>query len=307
VFQSLKHTIEYALVRMFAALFFVLGRRWGLRLGRAIGWALFKLGKRHRNIALDNLRHAFGDGLSEDERLRIVLGAFQNLTMNAAELCMFYRIATLENLHEFVEFKDEHLLVDALAEGRGVIIVTGHVGNWELGGSAVSMKFAPCHSVARTLKNPKVDRWLNDLRQRTGQFIIPKEGALRGMVSLLREGKLLAFALDQHAGDKGIPVEFFGRKAYTFDSVAALSKRFGVPVILGFDRRLDDGFRHEMWAVARVDPGDASVEELTARYTKVTEDVIREKPEQWLWMHRRWKESKSRKPTESPIEPAEQQ
>jgi KDO2-lipid IV(A) lauroyltransferase len=292
--QGTKHNIEYGLVRLFAALFCLLGPRWGLSVARGIGWLAFRLDRRHRRIALENLRHAFGDGLTDKDRRRIVLGAFQNLAMNAAEFCTFHRVVRPENLGDFVQFRNERLLTDALAEGRGAMLVTGHIGNWEIGGNAVSMRFAPCHSIARALKNPKVDRWVNEIRQKTGQRIIPKDGALRSMVSLLREGKLLAFLLDQHAGDKGIPVDFFGRKAYTFDSVAALSKRFNVPVICGFDRRIGNRFKHEMRAVERIDPGNASVEELTARYTKFIEDTVRETPEAWLWMHRRWKESKPR-------------
>jgi KDO2-lipid IV(A) lauroyltransferase len=214
--------------------------------------------------------------------------------MNMVEFCLFPRIVNLQNFDRFVRFRNEQMVKDWLAQGHSAILVSAHLGNWELGACAVSMKAVPCYSIARPLKNPILDRWLNEMRQRTGARVFPKTGALRSMVRYLHEGKLLVFLLDQHAGDKGIPVEFFGRKAYTFDSVATISKRFHVPVFLAFDRRIDDRFFHEMRCVARVDPDAGSVEELTAQYTRLIEQAVRETPDQWLWMHRRWKESKPR-------------
>ena len=292
--KAVQHVLEYALLRTFASAFGLLGPKLGLRVARALGWVAFRLSRRHRGIALDNLRHAFGDERSEQERLRIVRRAFQNLTMNMAEICLFHRTVRPDNLDQFVSFRDLEALEQALSEGRGVIMVSAHLGNWELGALSLSMKVCPCYSIARTLSNTKVDEWLNSMRRKCGQEVIPKAGALRSMVGLLRQGKCLGFLLDQHAGDKGLPVEFFGRKAYAFDSVAALSKRLNTPVVLVFGRRIDDEFRHEVRIAERIDPGDASIEDLTARYTKVIETAVRETPDAWLWMHRRWKESKSR-------------
>jgi len=286
----MKHTIEYVLARCLAAFITLLGQRLGMSFARGLGWLIFKLDSRHRLVALENLETAFGDQLDVSEKNRIVCCAFQNLVLNAVELLLFYRLVRPDNIQRFIRFKDVHILEEALAEGRGVILVSAHLGNWELAGCAISMAIAPTYSIARVLKNEKIDRWVNQLRQKTGAEIIPKDGALRTMVQHLRDGKLLVFLLDQNAGSKGIPVDFFGKQAYTFDSVASLSKRFNVPVVFGHGRRVGDEFNHELRAVARIDPGDLSVEELTSRYTKLIEDTIREMPGQWLWMHRRWKE-----------------
>lgn len=293
-FQAIQYSAEYLLVRLFAAVFHVLGPRLGLPLARALGRLIYHLDGRHRRIALENIRLALGEALSEPERRRTICRAYQNLAMNMAELCFFHRAVRPETLENFIQFTNTQLLQEALAGGRGVLLVSGHLGNWELASCAVSMRITACHSVARALKNPKVDAWLNERRRQSGGHVIPKDGALRTLVRRLREGKLLVFLLDQHAGDKGIPATFFGRTAYTFDSVATLSRRFRVPVIFGFGRRVGGRFFHEVRFVERIDPGEASVAELTERYNRLLEEAVREIPDQWLWMHRRWKESSAR-------------
>jgi KDO2-lipid IV(A) lauroyltransferase len=287
----MKHTLEYLGVRLLDLMFGILGPKLSMPVACALGTLIYLVMGKKRQIALDNLHHAFGDELTEQERKRITRQAFQNLTMNAAEFCLAPRLHAAGVFDDHVKFKNAEIFAEALSEQRGAILIGGHYSNWELAGYAISRAITTGHTVARTLNNPIVDKWVNSVRETSGLVIFPKEGALRSMVKLFREGKLLVFLLDQHAGDKGIPIEFFGRPAFTFDSAAMLSKRFNVPVIFGYDRRIGNTFNHVMTVVTRIDPGDASVEELTIRYTKLIEDIIRERPELWLWMHRRWKES----------------
>ncbi|MDP6117163.1 MAG: lysophospholipid acyltransferase family protein [Planctomycetota bacterium] len=287
----MKHTLEYLGVRFLDLFFGVLGPKLSMPIACALGTLIYLLLGKKRQIALDNLQLAFGDELTEQDRKRIAKEAFQNLVMNAAEFCLAHRLHEKGILDDYVEFKNAEIFDEALKEKRGAILIGAHYSNWELAGYTISLQITPAHSVVRTLKNPKVDRWVNGIREKSGQVIFPKEGALKSMIGLFREGKLLVFLLDQHAGDKGIPIDFFGHPAFTFDSVAMLSKRFNVPVIFGYDRRIGNSFKHVMTVATRIDPGDESVEELTLQYTKLIEDIIREQPGPWLWMHRRWKES----------------
>lgn len=287
----MKHTLEYFGVRLLDLFFGLLGPRLSMPVACALGTLLYWAVSKKRQIALNNLKLAFGDTLTEHDRETIVRKAFQNLTMNAAEFCLTPRLHAKGILDDRVKIEGAEIFFEALSEQKGAILIGAHYSNWELAGYAISTNITPAHTVARTLKNSKVDKWVNSIRGKSGQVVVPKVGALRSMIKLFREGKLLVFLLDQHAGDKGIPIDFFGHPAFTFDSVAMLSKRFNVPVIFGYDRRIDNTFKHVMTFVTRIDPGDTSVEELTIRYTKLIEAVIREKPELWLWMHRRWKES----------------
>lgn len=292
--RKIRYILEYWLVRAADAIFYVLGPDISLPLARFMGTVAFFISSRYRKVALDNLAMAYGSVLDKREMRHIAMRAFQNLFVTAAEFPLFLHHAKPENLDDYVRFVNADEFEVWLASGRPAIIVSGHIGNWEMGACAISMRFAPCFSIARPLKNPLLDSWLTEKRERLGAHVFPKSGALKSIVRRLKEGKLLVFLLDQHAGDKGIPVEFFGMPAFTFDSVAALSKRFDVPVFVGFDRRIGNEFFHEMICLARVDPSEGTVEALTQRYTKLLELAIRQVPDQWLWMHRRWKKSKSR-------------
>jgi KDO2-lipid IV(A) lauroyltransferase len=152
----------------------------------------------------------------------------------------------------------------------------------------------PPNSVARTLDNPHLDRFLRSFREKTGQKLIPKKGGYEDMLAVLRNGGVLSFLADQDAGERGMFVDFFGRPASTHTAIALLAIEHQAPVVVGYARRVGDGFHYEVGCDAVIEPEEwtGTAEDarlLTQRYTTALETIIRRDPEQYLWLHRRWK------------------
>jgi KDO2-lipid IV(A) lauroyltransferase len=185
-----------------------------------------------------------------------------------------------------------------LLGGRPVIIVTGHFGNFELGGYALGVLGFPTFTVARNLDNAYLDRYLARFRGATGQFLIPKNGGYDQILAVLSQGGTLAFLADQHAGDKGCWVEFFSRPASVHKAIALLALEHQAPLAVCYARRLDEPMRFEMVTCGLADPRQApelgTVRDLTQWYTHKLEEAIRTVPEQYWWVHRRWKAPQKR-------------
>lgn len=285
---------EYGALRAFMAVLQVLPISWGMQVAAALGVVAFWVDKRHRPIAYENLRRAFGDSMSRREIRRITLRNYIHVfrcAVDMVHLPRLYRSGTLwKNIH--VRSMD---WVDEVAEGgKGGIFVTGHIGNWELLGWVFAVMGYKFSSVARPLDNPLLDAYARKVREMTGQRIVPKKGAIRKLARVLREGGHVAFLIDQDARGKGVFVDFFGRKASTTPAVAALALRTGAPIITGWSRRLGGGLRYDLVMTAPIWPkatGDRvrDISRMTAEVTARIESAVRSCPEQWMWLHRRWK------------------
>lgn len=184
------------------------------------------------------------------------------------------------------------LIEKVLAEGRGAIVICGHVGNWEILGQAVAAAGYPVTTIATPFYDPRITRWMNRLRTQLGMNVLWRDGNTgKAILRALRQNQLLAFLIDQDTKTAGDYVAFFGRPAFTPTTPAALALRTGAPVIFAWHQRR--GKRHRISAerVHFAGTGDAKkdVLALTALLTARLEAVIREAPEQWVWMHRRWR------------------
>ena len=193
---------------------------------------------------------------------------------------------------EFREGREE--LAEAFAEGRGVVMVTGHFSNWELAGAVMTAHGYPVDGVMQKLKNPWLNRYITTSRERLGIRLVDRGGAWNSLLEYLREGRIVAFVADQDAGRSGVFVPFFGRPASTHRAPALLALRGGAPLIVGGIRRVGPR-RYVSWA-KRLEPGGAGgetpaerVESLTRRWVAELERQIRLSPEQYFWHHRRWK------------------
>jgi KDO2-lipid IV(A) lauroyltransferase len=178
--------------------------------------------------------------------------------------------------------------------GRGVILVTGHFGNWEMAGYMMAALGIPMNAVARPLDNPLLDKFVGNLRRRTGQNIIIKFGATQEVTRVLNEGHALAFVADQDAGRRGLFVDFFGRKASVYKSIALLAMDMNIPIVVGGAYRTGKKFHYMLEVVDYIFPEDYPRDmdgalAITARYTSSLEKLIRKAPGQYLWVHRRWK------------------
>jgi KDO2-lipid IV(A) lauroyltransferase len=287
-----RYALEAHLASGFSAVVRHLPRRWVLALGRGLGrvWGAFD--KRHLRIAADNLRHAFPEW--EEERVqRTARGVYAHFGT------ILFDILWMEgrSREELLAITDVEGLEEARAaatSGRGVVCPTGHFGNWEFQGVVSPLLVGPFAVVARPLDNPELDRRLVGLRTATGNTVIYKKRALSQIMQTIRDGGVVAIVIDQNTQKKdGIFVDFFGRPACTTTVAAALALKMGCLIVPVHCPLGPDG-RYRMIYGPPVEwkgqgKGPAEVAALTQHLTSIVEGWVREYPEQWLWLHRRWK------------------
>lgn len=274
-----------------------------LLIARGIGDLLFCLDAKHRKRALANLARSFPD-MPESVRRRHARESMRQLLCLFVEVIFTPRLIRLESFAKYIQLnRFEQTLRLMLTPGRGLILLTGHYGNWEVLGYVLATLGFETTSVARPLDNPYINAFLLGVREKQGQRIIAKKGATDDVTETLERGGMVAFIADQDAGKKGMFVDFFGRKASTYKSIGLLAMRYEVPVVIGYARRVGD-FRFACGTQDIIYPEDWKNEAdplryITQRYTKAIEDSIRADPGQYLWVHRRWKTRPKGEPAET--------
>ena len=286
--------LEYLAARTVIGVFRVLPMPAAAALARGIGWLAYYVVGRRRREGIENLDLAYGDTMSPRDKRRLIRRVFQHLAQLAAEVAKAPQLITAENVDEYVQCDSWDLLTNTLARGKGALFLTIHMGNWELLGLLGSLKGLDMTPIARALDNPLLDNLVIAHRERYGQKIVYKDEALRPMLRVLRENRTLTFLVDQNARQGHVFVDFFGVPAATTRAVAALALRNETPVLLGASVRTGPGFRYKLTIGGPIVPqstGDKEedVRRITQEFTSWFEDIIRQHPDQWLWLHRRWK------------------
>lgn len=295
---TLRHRLEYLAFRGAAGAARLLGDAASERLLAAAGRLAYRpLGIRRRLVEA-HLRQAF-PGRDEAWIRRTAAAAYAHLGREGAAMI---RLSSLSREHIIARTEVEGLdeFRAALAQGRGLVLVTGHFGNWEIGGAALAARGIPIVGVAQRQANPLFDREIVAARERLGMRIVERGRATKEGLRALREGHVVALVADQDARRAGIFVPFFGRLASTHRGPAVLALRTGAPLFLGTALRTPTGGYHVRLEPVDVErDGDAEevVYNLTAAYTARLEAAIRAAPEQYFWHHRRWK---TRPPEEPP-------
>jgi KDO2-lipid IV(A) lauroyltransferase len=272
---------------------------WGIgvasELAKFTGSVMYALDKKHRDRALGNLRRSFPE-MSEARLRWTAKRSMQALCLLAIEVLFTTRLIRVDTFRRYIVLgpRFREVLNLLLKRDQGVIMLTGHYGNWEILGYVLATLGFPTVSVARPLDNPYVSEFVFGVRERTGQRIIAKKGATEEIVDVLDKHGVVGFIADQNAGPKGIFVDFFGRRASTYKSIALLAMQYKVPVVIGYARRVHDDFRFEVGCEDVIYPAEWKDERdplryITQRYTKAIEDFVRKDPGQYLWVHRRWK------------------
>ena len=247
---------------------------------------------RQRMIALYSLRRAFPEK-TDGEILKTARGVYRTLGIVAAEFFDIPKL-TSENVREIVETQGLVNCEQALAKGRGVILFSAHFGNWELEAAAIALLVKPAVVIYRPLDSPLLDSLVSLVRSASGNKPLPKENAMRSMLRTLKKNGMLGILIDQNTDwYEGVFVDYFGRPACTTSGIAHLALHSGAPVLPAYLVRLAEG-RYRLVIEPEmeiIDTGerDADVVANTQRFTKVIEDLVRKYPEQWLWVHQRWK------------------
>jgi len=244
-------------------------------------------------MALDNLKIAFGTEKDEQELRTIARQSYQHLGRSLAELARVM-VSSPERIMGSVKIEGLDHFLDAQKKGRGVLYLTAHLGNWELMALAHSLQGYPINVVARPVDNPLLEDLLSRLRTRGGNRVIKKGGALREVLKLLKAGETVGFLLDQNVvADQGVFVNFFGKSACTHKTLALLALKTGAVVLPAFTFRQEGGGHRVIIEppVLLEETGDMERDLVvnTQKFTALIESCIRRHPDQWLWVHRRWK------------------
>ncbi len=293
--RPLRHRIEYGFYLLLKGCLRTLPHRGARELGRWIGALAHAVDRRHREIALRNLALALPE-IGETERRRLVRECFRHFGAALCDAISATRFGARELCHLYTLEGWEHI-DEAERLGKGLFLLTAHLGFWELSPPLIGLTRGPMSFVVRPADNPWLDRELLAMRERFGNTVIPKHGAARRMIEVIRERGRLGILIDQRVQEReGIAVPFFGRPALTSPILARLSLRTGAPVV-PLAVYPQPGGRYRVVVRPPIFPpegesGDEAVLALTRRYLEVAEEDIRQHPEMWLWMHRRWDEKR---------------
>jgi KDO2-lipid IV(A) lauroyltransferase len=261
-------------------------------IGAAVGAMAYAADARHRRIALANVAAALPERSPAAHRA-IVRGAFRHFGVFLFELMKFSSLSPAE-IQRRVTWEGEPDLRAGYAGGRGVLLMGAHFGCWEIHALAHGVQFEPIGMLARALDRPGMNRLLEWMRGRTGNFVIYRQGTIRRVLRALQDRKAVAVLIDQHVHEKdAIVVDFFGRPAATTSMLAAIALRTGAAVVPVFAIPVGPGryrliYGEIVEAPAGVE-GPEAARALTARCTAVIERYVREHPHLWLWMHQRWR------------------
>jgi Kdo2-lipid IVA lauroyltransferase/acyltransferase len=297
-----RHVVEYVAFRVVVCLVDMLPLAASVRLSETLAFVVHRILPRKLTryaVARDNIRQAFGTKVSDAQVDNIIGRMWVHLFRVIAEIVQVRRKLRLYNCADVVQFNARDENVRLLCSGRPVIIVSGHYGNWEVAIGTFGMFGFPMGVVARDLDNPYLHRWFVKFRQQTGHRLISKKGGGADMLATLERRGHLALMGDQDAGSTGLFVDFFGKPASTFKSIALVALEYRAYLTVGYAIRLPDDFEKSRWVRYEIGNADIidceqytgpnAVREITQRFTTALEKAVARAPEQYFWLHRRWK------------------
>ena len=285
--------LVYVLVRVFVCLIQTLPLESCQHLARCLAFLACDILRVREQVVTDNLRSVFPD-LSADERHVLARRMWEHLFLMICEIAHAPRKIHRTNWTQFIDMPNRQGFVSRLLDSRAKIVVSAHFGNFEVAGYACGLLGFPTFTVARRLDNPYLDRYVNRFRGANGQFIIPKDGSANQIQTILSAGGALTLLGDQHAGTKGCWIDFFGRPASCHKAIAVFSLTTGAPLLVAYAKRTRRPLHFEAGLFAIADPADdgdemTGVKPLTQWYNSKLEQLILTAPDQYWWLHRRWK------------------
>ncbi len=300
--QPVTNYLVYGAVRFFVALIQTIPQSWAFGFARALAFAVHHVDKRHRKIASENLMQAFpeqyaladSDPCQKKALARHIRAVYHHFCLLLVEMILLPRVIRPENWRKHLVIDRSDTLIPLLIGEKSVLLITSHHGNWEMGGYLMGLVGIPSFAIARVLDNPYLERFLLNFRQRTGQVILAKKGEYEMIEEVLAKGGKLATLADQDAGPKGVFVNFFGRPASTHKAVAFLALQFQIPMVVIGTPRIGGPLEYRIEVEDIIHPEEYSdrpdaCKAVTERFTQALERIIRRHPDQYLWLHRRWK------------------
>src|SRR6266481_3474365 len=289
----MRQRLEYAAAWPFIKILGALPRPVARAVGIGLAWVVYLLHVRLRQVGMRNLAMVFPEK-SEAERTRILRGEFASLGRQLAEVCHFPKY-TVENVEQVVVYDGFANYERAHARGKGVLLFAGHFGGWELSSFVLSMHGHWMHVIMRGMDNVYLGRLIEHYRTMHGNKAVDKDDFVRGLLSAMKAGEVVGMLMDTNmTPPQGIFVDFFGIPACTASGLARIALRTDAAVVPGFTiwdpkmRKYRLRFDPPVTLI-RTGNNDADIVANTALFTKVIEDFVRRYPDQWLWVHRRWK------------------
>jgi KDO2-lipid IV(A) lauroyltransferase len=260
-------------------------------IARVLGGLIRSIDRKHVRIAMKNLEKSENVCPSE-EIPEFIVRVYEHIALGFVEMLMTPRMIERRELMSHVTLENFELLAGYQKEGKGVILTIGHQGNWEMCGLVVLLAGYRLNVLARPIDNPWIDRYLNRFRTLTGQRVMTRDRALGEMIRVLQNNGLLVIQMDQDARQSGVYVNFFGRPASTHRSPAVLSLKYGAPIVPVNVYR--EGSQHRVIATEPIYPDSFrdhpdATKALTQAFSDRFEEFVRQHPEQWFWIHDRWK------------------
>jgi KDO2-lipid IV(A) lauroyltransferase len=285
----------YLAVRLAVCLVQALPPAVAFQLAEFLAWLAYTVDRRHREVAADNLRHAFPDLVADPVKLdRLVRATYRHFLRMVVEIALLPRKMHPTTWRKYLSMYPAVRFVEPMLDDRALLIVTGHFGNWEMAGFMLGANGFKTYAIARTLDNPRLERFLTRFRTKTGQQIIAKNDDFDRLTAVLKGNGKVATLADQDAGPRGVFVDFFGRPASTHKAVALMAIEFDARLAVIGVPRLAEPMFYAVVCEDVIDPRDYAerpdaVKAITERYTAALERLIRRHPEQYFWLHRRWK------------------
>ncbi len=288
--KRFQNFLEFLLLKSVVALTWVLPYKWGRAFSQGLGFLAFSVLKIRRDVTIDNLCHAFPEKTSE-ECTELARNVYQHFARVAVDFLYLPRLLP-DRFFKYVNVKNKSVLDAEFEKGRGVVVDGPHIGNWEFMAAVLPLLGYPTRIIVGTQRNNLADRWINRTRLKAGSQIIHVGGAVRKSLEALKRGELVAILSDQDAGRDGQFVPFFGRKASAPVGAALLALKGNAPLVYAQTVWQNGKYVMEFERIKTDDldgPTPENLYELTRRFTEMAEKQIRRFPEQWFWMHRRWK------------------
>jgi KDO2-lipid IV(A) lauroyltransferase len=285
--KKLVHFLSYTAIRLVCALLTILPLAFSYNLAQGIGNIAFHVLRYRRQVAMDNLHIAFGREMDNRKLLEVCAESYRQIAMTFIELLispkLHGRIQNILDAHHFT------LIQRLLHMGKGLVTISGHLGNWELQGAAASTAMTEPFTVAAVQQsNPYINRFITRRRNDMGMQVAGSKAAMKLLLKALKKKQAIGLVADQNAGMDAVFVDFFGKTAATHPGPAQLALKFGAPMVVGAVIRIGPG-KFKMLAQQVEIKEDDTVETLTQRHVKILEGFIRQYPEQYFWLHRRWK------------------